>query len=356
MASPLPPGREETQPATASSAGELPETKSTSRIILRQLRWMVPSLLLVLALAAFAGLRVGQREREQARLGEVQQIIQEQFSLGLLDLEEGRYEIARQRFEYIIRLEPTFPQAADRMAEALLGLSEPLIPSPTPVSATPTPNLAPVQEILDQARQAYQQGDWTATIEQLLALRAKDISYQPVQVDGLLYAALRNRGLQRISQQKLLEEGMYDLSLAESFAPLDEEASNWRGWAQLYLTANSYFGLNWERAAFYFDVVYNVAPGIKNDVYWKFAQALHMYAAQLAAAGDPCEGELQIAYSLEVQENEEIEPTATAIAEACLTATAKPTRTPRPDTETPTPEGGPAETETPTPEDGGEGG
>jgi len=313
---------------------------------------MIPTLLLVISLAAFAGFRVGERQRAQARQGEVQQIIQEQFSLGLQDLEQERFEIARQRFEYIIRLDPAFPDAAERLAEALLGLSEPLNPTANVVEATPTPNLAPVTEILDQARQSYDQGDWTGAIEQLLALRAKDMSFQPVQVDGLLYAALRSRGLQRISQEKLLEEGMYDLSLAESFAPLDEEASNWRGWAQLYMTANSFFGIDWEQAVFYFDVVYSVAPGIKNDVYFKFAQALHMHASQLAAAGDPCEGELQIARSLEIQENEELEPTATAIAEACLTATAEPTREPKPLTETPTPEGT-APAETPTAEGGG---
>jgi len=309
---------------------------------------MAPSLLLVIGLAAFAGYRVGGREREQARQGEVQHIIQEQYSLGLLDLEQERFEIARQRFEYIVRLDPDFPGAAERLADALLGLSQPLIPTAALAAATPTPNLAPVQEILEQARATYAQGDWNATIEQLLALRAKDPSFEPVQVDGLLYAALRNRGLQRISQEKRLEEGMFDLSLAESFAPLDEEASNWRSWAQLYVTANSFFGIDWEQAAFYFDLVYNVAPGIQNDVYWKFAQALHMYASELAAASDPCKGELQIARSLEIQENEDLEPTATAIGEACLTATAEPTRTPKPDTATPTPEGE-VPTETPSP-------
>lgn len=339
---------EPTQPVSPNATSASP---SPTRAALWHLRWMIPALVLVISLAAFAGYRVGGRQREQTRQGEVQQIIQEQYALGLLDLEQERFEIARQRFEYIIRLDPAFPGAPERLAEALLGLSEPLAPTPAQVGATPTPNLAPVQEILEQAQTAFTQGDWTGTIEQLLALRAKDASYQPVQVDGLLYAALRNRGLQAISQEKRLEEGMFDLSLAESFAPLDEEASNWRSWAALYLTANSYFGLNWEQAVFYFDIVFNVAPGIRNDVYQKFAQSLHMYASELAAAGDPCEGELQIARSLEVLENEDLEPTATAIAEACLTATAKPTRTPQPATETPTPEGG-TPAETPTPEGG----
>jgi tetratricopeptide (TPR) repeat protein len=295
-------------------------------------------------MAGGVGYLVGDAERERAQRAEVQRVIQEQFSLGLQDLELGRYEIARQRFEYIIRLDPNFPEAAERLAEALLGLREPPPAAATP-ALTPTPNLAPVEEMLRQAQAALSQGDWSLTVETLLALRAKDPGYEPVAVDGLLYAALRNRGIQRISQDHLLEEGMYDLSLAASFAPLDEEAANWRGWAELYLTANSYFGLNWEQAVFYFELVSRVAPGIRADVPWKYAVSLRMYAQELVAAGDPCLAEELMAVSIEVLPDEAVAPTVTAVYDACQAATAPPpaaTATPTPQetpTETPTPEG-----------------
>lgn len=315
----------------------------------RALRWVLPVSVGLLALAAALGYLIGAQEQLENRQSEIQATITEQFALGLLDLEEERYQVARQRFEYIIRLDPTFPQAAEKLAEALLGLREPVV-EPTAPLASPTPNLAPAQEILDSAKAAYAQGEWNAVIEQLLALRAKDPEFHAVEVDGLMYAALRNRGLRRISVDKLLEEGIYDLSLAESFAPLDEEALNWRSWAQLYLTANSYFGLNWEQAAFYFDVVYRVAPGIRNDVTWKYAFSIQMYALQLAAAGDPCAAEEQLDISLEVLVNDELAPTATAVRDACRTATAPP---PAP-AATDTPDGTlePTPSETATPEDG----
>lgn len=314
--------------------------------VFRTLRWVIPLTLLLLAIAAGLGYLIGGREQQQARASEVQSIITEQFALGLLDLDQERYELARQRFEYIIRLDPTFPEAPEKLAAALLGLSEPLV-SPTVISATPTPNLDPVQDILEAAKAAYAQGDWNATIEQLLALRAKESEFQAVEVDGLLYAALRNRGLHRISVDKQLEEGMYDLSLAESFAPLDEEASNWRSWAQLYLTANSYFGLNWEQASFYFEVVYRVAPGIRNDVTWKYAFSTQMYALQLVGAGDPCMAEEILDISLDVLVNEELEPTATAVRDSCRTATAPPPAPPPTITPGATLEPTPSETATP---------
>jgi len=326
----------------------LPEEDSNSRASWRPLLWVLPITLLLLGIAAAGGILVGQSERDQAEEEQVTSIIQEQFALGLLDLEEERFGVARQRFEYIIQLNPAFPDAPERLAEALLGLSEPLA---TPISpaVTPTPNLAPVQEIYDLAQAAFEEGDWEATIAHLLALRAKDSAFRAVETDGLMYAALLNRGIQRISQDKQLEEGIYDLSLAESFAPLDEDANNWRSWAQLYLTANSFYGLNWEQAAFYFEVVYSVAPGIRNDVAWKYAQAKFMYAMLLADGGDPCAAEEHMEISLEVVFNEDLAPTATAVGDACRTATAPPpapppTATleatlPATPTEAPTPEG-----------------
>ncbi len=322
---------------------EDPESRSSWRLLL----WALPITLLLLGIAAAVGFVIGQAERDQAKEEQVTSIVQEQFALGLIDLDEERFDIARQRFEYIIQLEPIFPEAPERLAEALLGLSEP-IAFPTSPPMTPTPNLSPVQDIFDQAQAAFEEGDWELTIAHLLALRAKDSAFRAVEADGLMYAALRNRGIRRISTDKLLEEGIYDLSLAESFAPLDEDANNWRSWAQLYITANSFYGLNWEQAAFYFEVVYSVAPGIRNDVAWKYAQSLTMLALLLASGGDPCAAEEYLDLSLEVIINEDLEPTATAVHEACQTATApppapQPTATlegtePVPPTETPTPE------------------
>jgi len=326
----------------------LSEGDSGSRSWWRALLWVLPITLLLLSVAAAVGYLVGRSERDQAEQDQVTSIVQEQFARGLVDLEEGRFDVARQRFEYIIQLDPSFPEAPERLAEALLGLNEPLARSTEP-SVAPTPNLAPVQEIFDLAQAAFEQGDWEATIAHLLALRAKDGEFRAVEVDGWMYAALRNRGIRRISQDKLLEEGIYDLSLAESFAPLDEDANNWRSWAQLYLTANSFYGLDWEQAAFYFEVVYSVAPGIRNDVAWKYARAKSMYALLLATGGDPCAAEEQMDVSLEVILNEDLAPTATAVRNACRTATAPPPAPPPAATPEATEAATPTETPTPDP-------
>jgi len=310
--------------------------------------WLIPLALGVILLAAATGYQVGGRQRQQARAAAVDLTADEQWRLALEDLQAGRYELARQRIEYVIRLDPTYPEAAQRLAEALVGLRSPrptLLPA-----ATPTPNLAPAEELFTQASQALTAEDWDRTIDTLLTLRAKDFNYRAVEVDGLLYAALRNRGLDRIAQQGLLEEGMYDLSRAELFGPLDEEAENWRSWADLYLLANSYMGANWAQAVYYFSQVYVVAPYLKNDAYIKYAISSQAYGDLLVSSGDPCADKDYYEQSLLAWENGTLIPTATEAYDLCKKAEARP----KPPAETPTP-ADETPTDTPMPDGGGDG-
>ncbi|MCK5053710.1 MAG: hypothetical protein KAR65_05510, partial [Anaerolineales bacterium] len=49
----------------------------------------------------------GLNNAEQTAL--VSEAMYEQFELGIADLEAGRYEIARQRFEAILNFDPAYP-------------------------------------------------------------------------------------------------------------------------------------------------------------------------------------------------------------------------------------------------------
>lgn len=347
--------RSGTQPAEARSPQEDAQSEPqglTSREVWRRARNFLPLILLFALAGAAAGYFSGVSEREQAQTEAVRAQAQQQFDLGVEDLEAGRYEIARQRFEYVIRLDPGFPRIAEKLAEVLLVLNRPT-ERPTP-DASPTPNLAPVEELFDQARAALVAEDWAMAIDTLLLLRKKDAGYQAVEVDSMLYLALRNRGVDRIANAGKLEEGIYDLSLARLFGPLDRDAANWLSWAELYLKANSYMGVNWGQALSYFAQVYLVAPYLKNDAYIKYAISAQNYAVELAAQGDPCAAEELFDESLLVWDNATLYPTATEVFNLCRTATAPPPAPPPQDT--PTPDGTPTETPTPTntpPPDGG---
>jgi hypothetical protein len=199
-----------------------------------------------------------------------------------------------------------------------------------------------VEDLFTQALAAHLNGDWDVVIDTLLALRGKDAAYRAVEVDGMLFSALRNRGLKRIKSEGLLEEGLYDLSLAERFAPLDSEAEEYRGWARLYLLANSFVGVNWAEAVYYFGQVYLAAPYITTDVYLKYAIASNRYGDELILANDPCAAEDLYGQSLLAWENPDLIPTATQAHDMCEEANAPPPAVATPTvaetpTETPTP-------------------
>lgn len=242
-------GLEQTQPSQSASEPtqetQSPPASERSRLW-KVLRWFLLIIPAALIIAAASGYFAGVNQLEIDRRRAVAEQADEQFKLGIEDLAAGRFEVARQRFEYVIRLDPSHPDAAERLAEALLALNAPAT-APTPIS-TPTPNLAPVEDLFDQAKAAYDNQDWSGAIDTLIALRAKDPSYRAVQVDGLLYGALRARALHLIRAEWNLEQGLYDLARAERFGPLDSEAVSWRTSARLYLSANSNMGLKWPQA------------------------------------------------------------------------------------------------------------
>lgn len=328
------------------SSTEPTQPVSTSRRtrIGHVVRWLLLLLVGATAIAALVGYASGEAQRRAELEGSRARVADEQFQLALADLAARRYELARQRLEYVIRIDPSYPNAAQRLAEALVGVDAPLATLAPP--ASPTPNLAPVEDLFAQAMGAYLNNDWDVTIDTLLALRAKDARYRSVEVDGMMYSSLRNRGLRRIKAEGLLEEGLYDLSLAERFAPLDSEADEYRGWARMYVLANSFFGVNWSEAVYYFSQVYLGAPYITNDVYLKYAIASHRHGDEYVLANDPC-GAIDLFYqSLLAWEDPDLVPTATEAWNLCETAEAA--DAPPPATETPTPGGPPTETPTPT--------
>jgi tetratricopeptide (TPR) repeat protein len=333
-------------PADETSGATQPTAPAKARGLWRVLRWFLLLLVVAVAGAALIGYGAGANQRRSSQAGAAERAADEQFQLGEQDLTAGRYEIARQRFEYVIAIDPGYPNVAQRLAEALVGLDEPLA-TPLPASS-PTPNLAPVTDLFSQASTAYANGDWDVVIDTLLALRAKDTTFKAVEVDGMMFAALRNRGLKRIKSEGRLEEGLYDLSLAERFGPLDSEADQYRGWARLYLLANSFVGVNWAEAAYYFGQLYLAAPYLTTDTYLKYAQSTNRYGDELILADNPCDAKDQYAQSLAAWENPDLVPTATKAADRCEESHKPPPATQAAATPTETP---PAEapTDTPTP-------
>jgi predicted negative regulator of RcsB-dependent stress response len=291
--------------------------------------------------------------------------LQVQFELAQSDVNEKRYDAARARLEWIIEWNPGYPGVTDLLAEVLYQMSvtatPTLAPTLTPVPATPTPDTRGIEKLFSDAQQAYLGGNWTLAIETALALRKRDEAFKAVQVDGMLYVALRYRGLDKIKgsgktdatiTEVDLEGGMYDLRLAESFGPLDVDALKYRRWAQWYIAGSSFWNVDWKRAMDYFALVSNEAPYLVDVNQWpaieRYRYALIRYGDQLASQGDCAGASEQYAKALELGPNPALEATATAAASDC--SPAGPPETVVPIEETPleqTPVGGTPEA-TPT--------
>jgi tetratricopeptide (TPR) repeat protein len=303
--------------------------------------------LLLIGLGGYSGYSAGIGDRLEAEKTVLSQQMMEQYQYALVDIEFGRYEVARQRLEFIIQHDPTYPGVSEKLTEVLVLIS---VPTPTPVpTLTPTPDFSGAESAYQRAQQLILAQDWSGALSALDTIRKLDPTYKTAQVDGMYYFALRNYGVDLISKQGNLEGGIYQLSLAERFGPLDRTADGLREGARLYITGASFWELDWSQAVTYFSQVglgwpslwdgtmqasqrYYIASMRYGDELFERQQYCEAYAqyqnaAAMGALESPSASHSQEAYTICYPATPTLEPTAT-------TEFIPPTDTP---TETPTP-------------------
>jgi len=262
------------------------------------------ALVLIAALSGFGGYRSGINLRTSAESTQVVGQLDEQFAQAKQDMADKQYDRARQRFEYIIQHNPNYPGAAEMLSNVLVNMSTTATPTlaATP-TVTPTPDTRAVDTLFTQAQQDMQQGNWSAAIDTLLALRKADPTNHPVDVDGMLYLAFRNLGKDRIIKTDL-EGGLYDLSLAQRFGPLDSEALGLQNWVRLYITGASFWEIDWKQAIFYFSQVGPAMPSLMDasgmTASERYRIALIGYGDDLAKDHQWCDAQKQYELSLSI--------------------------------------------------------
>lgn len=283
------------------------------RSFFRKYKGYLPIMILVgsvfiftVSIGLFTGYLTGNRTL-QARMNEgIQGEISNQYRLGIEDIAEGNLEIARQRIEYVISNDPSYPGAAEMMAEILYNLYATATPLPAAPTGTPSPthDPRPAQEMFMQAESYLAAYNWDAAINQLIALRKENPAYETARVDGMMYLALRYRGVEKILKLHNLVGGIYDLALAENFARLDIEARNTREWARIYLIGSSFWEIFPQQAAYYFGQVASAAPYLRDGSGWtavdRYWLSLIHYGDQLAREEKWCDSQVQyeLAYSI----------------------------------------------------------
>jgi len=322
----------------------------------RRSSWFLVGILLALLIVTLGGLLgIPRGINDRLALAETQAApkIQSQIENAKLDIEEGRYEVALNRLDWILEemtpylSEAELSEVGDLYTQTLLKISSQgsptpaVTPTPTVPLNTPTPDLRGEEELFNMAQEQIAAESWDEAIKTLEALRQKNLEYKAIQVDGMLYVALRNRGVQKILVEGSLEPGIYDLTLAERFAPLDSSAEGFRTWARMYLTGASYWGVDWSQVLYYFEQVYQALPSLRDGTNMtsteRYRLAAINYGVQLASAEKFCEAQQYFDLAMSIGEDPQAQPTADWVAEQCWKTEHPPTSTPKPKpTATPT--------------------
>jgi tetratricopeptide (TPR) repeat protein len=234
---PIQPKQDDTQPIK-------PITKKPSRI--RSILIGIFGFILLIGLGGYGGYSSALGARESAKVQIINQQLGEQYQFALVDMQFGRYDVAKQRLEFILQNDPTFPGALDTLTQVLVLSNQ---PTPTPTaSVPPTADFSGAESAFAKAQQLVAAQDWPNALSALDQIRKLDPTYNASLVDGMYYFSLRNYGVALIGQGNL-EGGIYQLTLAERFGPLDNYAHVLHDNARFYLNAASFWELDWKRAA-----------------------------------------------------------------------------------------------------------
>jgi len=183
------------------------------------------------------------------------------------------------------------------------------------------------------AELAVERRDWEHALNLLGELRGTDPEYKTLEVDGLYFTALRNRGVELILDTGYHEMGLYYLGLAEQYAPLDVKAETYRVWAKIYRYADAEWGLDWNKAMEYYEVLVDICPYLHDTTGWQVIDRYEYLSKIVYATPTPT-----ITYTPTITPTETLVPTETLIP----TETIEPTETPIPE-DTLTPEETPTE-------------
>jgi tetratricopeptide (TPR) repeat protein len=259
--------------------------------IKKKSRWLsiligILGFILLIGAGGYSGYSAGIGVRQQEEDSVVLQQVAEQYQFALVDFEFKRYEAAIQRLEYIISKEPDFPGAREKLTEVLVLSS---IPTATPApTLTSTPDFSGAESAFQRAQQLIQAQDWANALSALDSIRKLDPTYKTAQVDGMYYFSLRNQGYTLITKGGNLEGGIYYLTLAERFGPLDNTAVQLRAGARLYITGASFWDLNWKQAYDYFSQVDGAMWDGTMTGSQRLQYAAMRYGDELFTQGDYC--------------------------------------------------------------------
>jgi tetratricopeptide (TPR) repeat protein len=275
-----------------------------------------------IGVSAMGGYVAGQKQRNVSATQTTAMSIDLQYSLGLTDLQAGNYELAADRFRWVLEHSPGYPGAAESLAEAEAAVNTVDIPEVATLIPSTSDN---PDQLFAEAKEFVGDEDWANAISRLEQVQSIDSSYQNIEVKEMLYTAYSTLGLQYVQGDRI-EEGLYLLEQAEKIRPLSDFTAGERNLALLYTTGQIYWGLDWNVVIQNFIVIYEIAPNYR-DVQPRLREAYVKWGDQLWRLGAPCDAVLQYDNALNMEVDNEVQDKRTSAQDACDNPTLMPTAT-----------------------------
>lgn len=289
--------------------------------------WIFLGILLMLLLAVAGGFlgyktAINARQAEYSRRSKM--AAAEQYQLALADIEQGKYGNAKTRLDYVIKVDQNYPGAFELLQQVQLSLYPTASPTPM-MTATPQPTATAdtrgEEEMFLGIQQSMYSQNWETAIAQINALRDKNISFRGLEVDGMYYIALRNYGIQQINAG-YLENGVYNITLAEALGPIDNNADSMRNAARAYLSGAGFWEINWNKALEYYSNAAMTYPNLFDRATMmtanqRYAQASFEVANLYIISEDYCGAIPYFNQGLPIAGTEPIQLTATAVYLEC---------------------------------------
>lgn len=272
--------------------------------------------------SAMGGYIAGQNQRNVSATQTTAMSIDLQYNLGLSDMQSGNYELAADRFRWVLEHSPGYPGAAESLAQAEAALNTVDIPDEATLIPSTSDN---PDQLLAEAKDFFDSSDWANAISRLERVQSIDPNYQVIEVKEMLYTAYSTLGLQYVQGDRI-EEGLYLLEQAEKIRPLSDSTAGERNLARLYTTGQIYWGLDWNVVIQNFIVIYEIAPNYR-DVQPRLREAYVKWGDQLWRLGAPCDAVVQYENALNMESDNEVRDKRISAQDACDNPTAVPTPT-----------------------------
>ncbi len=220
--------------------------------------------------------------------------ISRQIELAQDDLTQGSYNLALDRLDWVLERDPSNEAAlaVQRQVEAAqrTALTPQAQPTATlPPEPTPTPGaIADPETELARLQRLESRQDWAELASGTIQFQRQFPEFERLTTDALLYNAYLNQGLVAVQGSgDEIEQGLFYFSQAEQLGDLPQEALDYRLWAEIYLEAIAYYGVNWGVTSSALRELCLSAPFYQNACD-KFYESLVNYADQFAFAQDWC--------------------------------------------------------------------